>query len=97
MKTLILSVLALVVVTASAQAARGPVTVDRLTCGQAQAVVAKYHTYWKNVGADGAVRIYPVAPRETLLCKGRESAAPVVESTRDNSQCVVGWYCRAPI
>lgn len=75
--------------------ARGPVTIDRMTCKEAYAYATKYGRYWKNMGPDGAIPIYPVHSLEKVNCGGRTGTSPIIERTRDRRDCIVGWYCRS--
>ena len=74
-------------------AASAHTPVEKMTCARAQAYVRKHSSYWKDAGSDGEIPIYPVYTRETINCSGKTMVAPQMESTLDESDCVVGWYC----
>lgn len=69
-------------------------SVDQMTCAQAQASVKKTADYWKFVGND-LIHIYPVKQLEDLRCKTKEFAAPIFETVIDEEICVLGFYCRS--
>ncbi|MGZ3713055.1 MAG: hypothetical protein ACXVBE_14920 [Bdellovibrionota bacterium] len=70
-------------------------TVEQMSCSEAQAYAAKNKRYYKNVGPDGAIPIYPVYGLKDSNCGGRTGTSPQWEQTLDNKHCIVGYYCRA--
>ena len=95
MKTATLLALSLFAISSYASArVRGPVTVDHMTCSEAQAYTLKYKRYYKNMGPDGAIPIYPVLTIPELKV-GKCFVAPIVERTANNAHCIVGYYCNS--
>lgn len=76
-------------------AASAQVTVDQMTCAQAQAYVAEHERYYKDAGIDGAIPIYPVYSLEKANCGGKTTTTPQMERTLDNPDCILGWYCKS--
>ena len=76
-------------------AASAHVTVDQMTCAQAQHYAVAHGGYYKDAGPDGAIHIYPVSTLEKVNCVGKNSVAPQWESTLDNPQCILSWYCKS--
>lgn len=76
-------------------AAQAQVTVDKMTCAQAQAYSEANGRYWVDAGPDGAIPIYPTYTLETVNCGGRTTTTPELRRTLDNPECIVSWYCKS--
>jgi hypothetical protein len=92
---LILSIGILSICFATAVSAHGIPTVEHMSCSAAQAFVAKHGRYYKDMGVDGAIPIYPAQSLQKANCGGRTMTSPQMERTLDNKHCIVSWYCRA--
>lgn len=75
--------------------AAAQVTVDQMTCEQAQAYSAKHGRYYKNGGVDGPIPIYPTYTLDKINCTGKTLVSAQTERTLDVADCILSWYCRS--
>lgn len=75
--------------------AHSVVTVEHMTCQQAENYVKHFGRYWKDAGPDGAIPIYPVYTLENIKCTGKVTVTAQTERTLDDANCVVGYYCKS--
>jgi hypothetical protein len=90
-----MTVIALLLSYGFAASAQRVVTVEHMTCEQAQNYAKTYKRYWKDAGPDGAIPIYPVYQLDNVNCGGRTYTRPQMERTLDDAHCIVGYYCNS--
>jgi hypothetical protein len=97
MKILVPLLLSFSFFSASFAVAAGPVvTVDRLTCKQAQQYVRRFGMYWKTTQFDGPIPITFIKPSDdSNICDQGDVPEAHRERTRDDSWCLVGFRCWA--
>lgn len=85
------AVAAMTMVSLPSLAHRRVVTVDQMTCPQAQAYAAQYGRYYKRASGQ-VIPIYGFVTSRNS-CGFRYVAYPLLERTADGRRCVVAYRC----